>query len=265
MITKERDDTALLACDVAVPVQGAGVRACLDSISLAELARLYQGGVRRLVTCRGDCGACPRGTTQAFDTACRELAWLIDDRGLAALEREDVAPAQWLEERERSARLSRRGFLMALRPAGGQDKTSGRGPDRLAAATILTGGASDDAQLNPITPRIDVELCTACDACSRICPHEAISLEAPEDAPPAYRIEPPRCTGCRMCIDVCDVSAVSLVCWQRSSARRVELDQAQCVSCGNVFRRQHRHEATSQLCRICAATGHNAKLFQVLE
>ncbi len=276
----EQPDTALVACRPAVPEGASGVRACLNAIGLDELAALYHQGMRRLLVCREACAKCPRGTAPAFDEAWSGLARLLADRGLGGVTLEALAPAQWRAAHERAARLSRRGFLMALRPrerprqAAADDDHDAANDARPPTACEHLAGAAHDAEaalaagaprLTPFTPAIDPETCTACDACARICPSAAITLEAPPGAAHAYHLTPDRCTACRMCLDVCEAGAVTIGEWRHAGENRVQLDASQCARCGNVFRTVALGHEPPAVCPLCASSRHNANLFQVLE
>ena len=55
---------------------------------------------------------------------------------------------------------------------------------------------------------IDQEKCTACYACVRTCPVNAIKVEADKPKP---HIIPERCIGCGNCLLVCPEEAITLI------------------------------------------------------
>lgn len=52
--------------------------------------------------------------------------------------------------------------------------------------------------------QVDPDQCTACGACSDICPMDAVEIED------AAVVHPDRCIGCGLCVTVCDFDAVAL-------------------------------------------------------
>ena len=73
------------------------------------------------------------------------------------------------------------------------------------------------------------------------------------------------CTGCGLCVDVCEAGAIAIEQWQYAIDQCLRLDRRQCKACGNVFNMPSGRDQSVVLCSICTITGHNKKLFQVLE
>lgn len=55
---------------------------------------------------------------------------------------------------------------------------------------------------------IDAAKCTACGACTEVCPEEAIS-EGKVDDKDVYIIDPKLCIDCGACVEVCPEEAIS--------------------------------------------------------
>lgn len=254
-------ERALLACEVAVPEPGPGVVACVHAVGLDELALLYADGVRQLYVARGDCGLCERGRQPLFDQALAGVDRLLRANGLQGLSVVELNREGWTSKRDSLTQHTRRSLFTALRKQF-ERPSAGSGPRRTAARLISHDGRS--AELNPFLPTIDSHRCEACDACVKICPHEVITRSQKVGGGGRYEIEPKDCTGCALCVDVCEANAVSLKQWQNGTAQPVELDTKQCASCGNLFSFVQGREEKPRLCRICLATGHNRKLFQVI-
>lgn len=76
--------TGLRNADDGGPDGVEGVLPCLNVLSLADLATLYGGGVRRIVIARGNCASCLTGSSTAvrLERAVEELNVLLEGRGL---------------------------------------------------------------------------------------------------------------------------------------------------------------------------------------
>jgi formate hydrogenlyase subunit 6/NADH:ubiquinone oxidoreductase subunit I len=57
-------------------------------------------------------------------------------------------------------------------------------------------------------PEIDPELCTLCGECAKICPPNAITMDAAERQHP--RIDRPKCIRCFCCQEVCPAKAITV-------------------------------------------------------
>ncbi len=271
-----------------------GVLPCLNVLSLADLAALYGGGVRRLVVARGACATCPTGSSTAvrLERAVEELNVLLEGRGLPPLLLTRRSATPWRAQlafdtvpdredrtgdgaREESAEVSRRSLfrLSGLRRRDGGDAETGtpaRMPAQMPAGTppgrLLPPPASPrlaDAQPWPWVPSIDASVCEGCASCARLCPTGAIRLDGGEAA--AFRIAAEDCTGCRLCVDVCKPDALIL---ERLAPRRqtaVPLQTRRCPSCGVTARLPAARPGTETLCPVCRRTAHRRQLFQVLD
>ena len=255
--------TVLFACEIAVPERGKGVRACLHAIGLDELAQHYMKGMREIVLSLGDCAACNRDSPLSCDQALADLTRLLADRALPEISVDALSGNDWLAKRSKLTQATRRDFLMAFRTGPQMNSNAAKDRDPMPAAKTLPAG-SNDTPLTPYQTSIDAQLCTACDACSRICPHQVIRLETGDDDGYSYTFHPHSCTGCGLCVDVCEADAITLERWQHAQSKHLLLDRKQCKTCGNVFRMPSDRNLDAALCSICAVTGHNGKLFQVL-
>ncbi len=256
------DKIGLFACSVAVEEGGPGVRPCLNSIGIDELAQLYAQGLRQLIVSREACLSCERGLSHQFDQAVINLQRLWADRGMDEFSITEYTPGEWHTIRSTTMRASRRGFFVAVSRLVDVDSNL-KTQRQVPAAERLPAGESG-MPLNPYLPEIDTANCVGCNACIRICPTHAITLVTDHAGRPAYKIAPSHCTGCRLCADVCDTDAVAVKSWQRGDPTSIQLDSAQCRSCGTVFLMPESQGSAELRCRICLKTQHYDKLFQVL-
>jgi len=261
---------AFAACSQAgIEAAAEGVIPCLHVIGVSSLVGLYGKGLRRLLLCRGDCRACPRGGVTPVDAQLGLVSALLADRGLEAIRYEDLTPDRWArglsaaKARHRAPAVGRRAFLRGVLEAAAaaavdlaQRSESGVHdfvpPGRLVAR-------SEGGRFSLHAPRIDPGRCTGCDACARICPHDVIRVE-----PEAYRFDPDGCTGCGICVDLCGQQALSLVTPDPSPQMHLPLHQGRCHACGVTFHRPGQGAEPSELCAVCASSHRHRNLYQVL-
>lgn len=263
---------------------GAGAGSlCLQALGLEVLARLWLGGLRRLVTVTGDCAACPDGRGLALEDRVLVLNALLADRGLAPLH---IGPApdladfpphlprlEWPRDAAPDAAgQGRRAFLgLGRRPA--PDPAPNPAPNPALARLQAIAPGPDVPGTPPrhapprhaFVPRIDAAKCSGCDACRRICPAEVIGLhQDQETGQAAYRVAPAGCSGCGLCMDVCGASAIVLERLAPVPAD-VALVPLRCRGCG-VDRPVPAAGPlpAGGLCAVCARSGHHRRLFQVL-
>ncbi|MFO8128886.1 MAG: CoB--CoM heterodisulfide reductase iron-sulfur subunit A family protein [Bacteroidales bacterium] len=65
-------------------------------------------------------------------------------------------------------------------------------------------------KLEPTIAKISAELCTWCNACSEICPFDAITKKQ-FNGKDIARVDESICKGCGMCLPVCDQNAIELI------------------------------------------------------
>lgn len=265
---------AFAACDRAGTGHrgNRGLLPCVHLLGIGDLLRLQGLGIRKLILCSGDCGACPRGMTQGVGAALEQTnAWLVD-RGLAPIERVDLTAAAWRRAIEAAERdqdtptLGRRAFFRGLVAAAEThardiiERSDPGIPDLTPPGRLLKG--TRDGRLALHAPRIAIDRCNGCDACARLCPHEVIRLESA-----AYILDPDGCTGCGICADVCARAAIELEHMVDAPQTRVPLHEARCRACGNPFHVPASSERAGGraggLCAICAESHHHRLLYQV--
>ncbi|WP_373663446.1 4Fe-4S binding protein [Uliginosibacterium sp. sgz301328] len=151
------------------------------------------------------------------------------------------SPIDWkLPQTSAAPSPSRRAFLR-------------RGSDRIAHIVAATSAepasqalcsAFHDVSLRRIDLSLDA--CTLCGACTRICPHAALSIEAL-----SFVTDHQRCTGCTLCRDSCLESAIDIVDVPCAAAPDIHpLSSGECPRCGRTFFNWQSRQ-TAPLCHIC--------------
>lgn len=276
----EDKKTLLLACEVIAGGKSTvGVIPCLHAINMAQLLGYWREGYIQILSSREHCQTCPRyPKTDLFREQVARLNSLLASRSQATLRHAELNFEIWshyrktmpLVQAEVVEPVARREFLRkaitlatesTLNPLDG----SGSSSDALDPwpSQLPEADATLDA-IFPYVPQLDALRCNGCNACVRLCPHEALQLEQDPDSKQAiaYHILAERCTGCGLCEDACDRNAVAVKSMQQQDQYVVSLTANQCKACGAAF-----HYPTGQVeqayCRICAQTNHHRNLFQV--
>lgn len=265
---------ALCACECTGSVASEGVMPCIHSLGLQDILRLIQKGVRQLVVATADCAECPRGQGTRLSSRLASINKNLQKSGNAGIELIYEPLVSWERLQNDTIvspagpQLSRRGFLRSFANTGLQQgiklaRLSSDEQTPFAAPGQLLPGASSET-LWPYLPSIDIARCNGCDACAKLCPHQAIILHETEDYN-GYVLDAKNCTGCRICIDVCDQEAVSLQCWEAQEQWEVTLKCGRCSACGALFHTPAEQQLSGRvLCRICSNNNHHKNLFQVL-
>jgi len=233
---------------------------CAHRIGLRALADAWRRGVRQIILAKMPCDTCKRGGAVAIEETCDKLNTLLSSRHAKPIQLSRLDPPAWRKSFERAhavssgapnSALSRRQLFRAVvtpvahRPAGEP------------ARVFLP-----DTGINPLyafVPVISADSCLACDACVRICPHDALV-----DLQQSYAAQPERCVGCGLCVDICESDAVA-VHPMASSPPQLKLETRRCGACGAPFRTPLSQAQEKRLCRICEKVNHAQTLYQVLE
>lgn len=261
------------ACERAGVSAEAGVIPCVHSIGLTDLLRLYRRGVRDWIVSAAPCESCPLGTAPRFQEAIHQAQTLLSSRELPPLTLTVLEPQRWSATANQAApyledaAVNRRGFFRkALRVAVDTAMETAGAPDTRApfapAATWLPETGPNAVQL--YQPAIDPQRCNGCDACARLCPHQAIALERLPTAL-QYRLDGQRCTGCGICQDACDQNAASVIALRPQQTRAVPLLERRCPACGTPYHQPAAHPSSAEFCRICTRTRRTRLLFQTLD
>ncbi len=308
----QQQKTLLFACEAAATGADTGVVPCLHAITQHTLLNYYQAGYRQIISTRGDCSRCSRHTRQSdhdpdpFRRRLQQLNQLLLSRSATTLRHAQVSSTQWaacLPQKpaaDNKAISQRRYFLKnaairAVEYSLGESTnphTSGPWAKKLPPPPEQLQHKQQPAQqlLYPYVPEFDPEHCNGCDACIRLCPHQAITFsdnglgnsstsadttyepdhhDSPDsvtESEPAYQITPENCTSCHICVEACDQQpkAIRIKNMSALSTHRITLLSANCIRCGNPFHYPlDNTRQTKQLCPICAITRQRQRLFQV--
>lgn len=213
-----------------------------ETVAAAAGALTEDGAVELL---RGDCGACPMGAGEAVGA-------MIDEAGrtLAGARRlhvgvvaEKAGPAEATQRP--SARMSRRALFRKASPR------------KMAEDAVLTGTSSRgnrtprdlvlESLARPALPRPAVDSgCTACRACVKVCPREALSF-TDEDDVFALLVDPNACVECRECVRVCpeDVMRVGGRFVDAAPLLLTKVRLTRCEACGMLLSPGEAHRCAS--------------------
>jgi len=266
-VEMEGERVVLAACDHGGVPPGDGVIPCVHSLSVRVLARLAADGIEVIVTATGDCANCDRGSGELLAQRLPALNRLFRSRDLAELVHHEYRPAAWETLRTRAREtsghsLERRRFLRGglrqlTRLAQGPGEPDPQSGPQPVSALLGRGGTG----LAEWRPRFDQTSCDGCNACTRVCPTQALELD---DVQHRYQVFPDLCTGCRVCSDVCEAGAITPVPWTDATPYVLRLQQRRCRACGVVFHLPVAREDGKHLCPTCRKANHYQHLFQVL-
>ena len=265
---------AMVCCEHSGVEETEAILPCIHSLGLQEILRLYGSGVMRLVVAMGSCNECPRGGGQRLDQRIASLNRSLEQSGSPLFILEQKRAGEWSDCQLQSTGapsgplVSRRGFLRTFADAEKNSTSSlsgylGGGSDLFDPPAQLLPDLTGDSIL-PYVPDIEPQCCTGCDACIRLCPHEALCLD--EDGfGLGYWVQASQCTGCGICADICDQKAVVVRHWTVQQNQRIPLRKMRCSACGVSF---HEPAAAGRdensLCRICSQRNYHKNLYQVL-
>lgn len=262
-------EVAFAACTQAGVYEPAeGVLPCAHLLGVRALLDLHRKGVRRLLLCRGDCDACPRGGASRIERHLEQVSTLLEDRGLGPILSDDLTPDRWVRSlaaakaQHRAPALGRRAFFRGVLTAATDtaielaERADSGVPDFVPPGRMIP--KADNSRLSLHAPHLDPERCTGCNACARLCPHGVVHIE-----PDAYRFDPDGCTGCGICVDVCTEQAVALRALDPSPQISLRLHRCRCYACGLSFHTPKTVTDGVDLCPICSVSQHHRNLYQV--
>ena len=278
---------AFCCCEYVKQEPCEGIIPCINAIGLQDILQLLKKGVQQLVVATENCAQCERGTKNRLSerlTMLNDALLKMHCGGIDLISRPMSDWQKQLNEESTSPAgpaVDRRSFLRSFSSTDFDVKNIvqktiqtdqymlGNTPFVPPAQLIPNPSAQT---VWPNLPQIDGRLCDGCDACARLCPHDAIVLDQAEDKTDyeagrgtSYRLEPANCTGCFICVDVCEQSAVSVKHWEKQHQYVLGLNSARCTACGTQFHLPAEHAlSNSSLCQVCSQINHYKNLHQVL-
>lgn len=273
---------ALFACEKSAVKESNGIMPCIHALGLRQLLQLYNAGIEVLLVATEQCTDCSCITSGAAQpetlyTRVKQLNSMLIERHKPPMSILKRSSTVWKkiyntdEAINKGSQLSRRNFLQG----GGQqfrEQLVIMDPLNLPECRTLPPGQllpeAESSELKwPWVPAINKSRCSGCDACTRLCPTDALQLLNDNDTQSAqYKINPANCTGCGLCSSVCESAAISINYCSYIKTDTIDLFANNCKACGNIFHVPKLNTQSDQeLCRICENHNHSKNLFQVLE
>jgi len=276
-LKSDADQTvAFYACELTGIKTDEGIVPCLHALGLNAIMLLYRRGIRSIIGCSSNCSDCIRADTTSLSERLEYFNTLLRDRKLPAMQYRNVTETKWSHlvssklQNARGPSINRRQFFLRMTHAVIEESSLLRDPGHGSKGEFIPPGkimpGQSPAQLVPFLPQIDPSRCSGCDACVKLCPHEALSYLTNEQGNyTAYQIVPEACSSCGICIDVCEPQAVCIKSWAVPEVTRIPLSSNRCRACGVSFHAPTGYAFDAQLCRICAQTNHHRLLFQIMD
>lgn len=258
-------ESLTISCDLAPGDRKGWPLPCVNAVSLRTITELYSAGLRQLSLQTAGCYGCMRNQDQGLAHRVALLNRVLSQRRLPGIdlivEQTDRLSGPTGATREEAAAppLSRRGFFRRMMGAVAEQCGGGGDPAWRAPGEFLPAAGPGDLALS--VPQIDPGRCNGCDACIRVCPHEALMLAADSDA---FLVRVDACTGCHLCVDICDQDAVTVCEGAQLEERRWPLQYQTCRACGARYHRPIARVGAQPLCHVCSRVNHRRNLFQVL-
>jgi len=255
-----------LVCDRHAAAKGGDALRCLHCFGLVDLARAWASGLRRIKIAAGDCDACDKCPPDRLEQQIARFNTLARSRGLAVITHHVAGPKALRDWHADHAQLSarhqgRRAFLRAVAAPVLPEEPAPQ--DASTLVRFLERTSPDTTPLYPFGPIIDPALCSACDACTLVCPHSALILINDENGKTAYGTTNSACTGCGLCVDICDEDAIS-VATLTGPGPDLPLTRFRCKACGNWQHTLDCNPPQDGFCRICRVSNSRRNLFVTL-
>lgn len=207
------------------------VRGCLAGLGSSAYLILFAAKMEQVSVRLDACQDCPWGKLQAQVLAQIQEAKKILDRWKLSNQLEPVLDLTGMELHERpvwdadNPPLSRRDLFMfaaqrsqlltarAMFPESGLKAEQRPGANRLRMAAVIAQFSQSDIDVHDLSGLAVISVsneCTACGACERACPTNAIELSQHEFKTFELKFEPAKCIGCGICMQVCVPDAITI-------------------------------------------------------
>jgi Fe-S-cluster-containing hydrogenase component 2 len=206
---------------------------CLAGLGSGAYLGLASLGFEKVTARLDACEACPWGQLKDQVQAQIRLGQrLLEPRHLSGVlstceitDKEDLVKRPLLDahnpplsRRDLFRMASIQGQVAAARALESEHRTTGRRPGRERRRTISALDRLPAPQFNPEISLDGLDYatlaispsCTACRACGRACPTEALQFENEEDNSFRLIFSPRACIGCEACLHVCASDAISI-------------------------------------------------------
>lgn len=234
----------VLSCSHA---SGGATVGCAHAVGISNLAGLWEAGLRDIAVATAECAACADAPERSLSDDVRQLNAVLQARDLPPIRLRRATRDERRPTRVPQNAARRDIFAKALPPRdhGALARVQGLGPGLVAHA-----------------PVIDPAICTACNACVRVCPEGVLMLIKDADGGLRYDTDAGRCTGCALCEDVCDDHAIRLDHDTRPPGP-VSLRGFRCKICG--VQSYAMAGGDDDTCHICRKRPHASGLYQVID
>ncbi len=255
-----------LVCDRHPAAKDGDALPCLHSFGLADLALAWAAGLRRIRIAAGNCDTCDICPPDRLEQRIGQFNVLAHSRGVAAITHHVAGPKalrRWHVDhaQESAPHQGRRAFLRAVAAPVLVEDPEPQDPGALVA--FLQRISPEMTPLFPFAPQIDLALCSACDACTRVCPHDALILINDKNNEPAYAVAGSACTCCGLCVDICEEDAIA-VATMTGPKPDLPLTRFRCKACGNWQHSLEPSPPEGGYCRICRVNNSRRNLFVTL-
>ncbi len=251
------------------------IKGCLAGLGTGAYTALAPFGFERVV-CRVEaCAACPwsslRPKIEEDVARARDVLAVWDKPESISVSSADATVERpiWnaanppLSRRDLFRMVARQGQVAMARAMENGVRAAGRRPGRdrlrfIGAAAHLPAPKEDaDVRLGMLDfATISVtEACSACGACARACPTEAVKFEKDEEETKfGLKFSPPLCIGCGLCTRVCVPLAITVdhdpsiaAVFASQQVPLIEGELVKCKRCGALTAKR----GDEQLCDLC--------------
>ncbi len=235
-LEQTRSSQCYITCEFAT-IKGYGITiTCIYSIHLDTLAKLFAHGIRCINLNSSECKTCIR---YQENNNIDFINKLLEKKLSKSLLVNKVIIQKNTKTKINQPNLSRRSLFRPMQ-------------NLLEEAESLTENLNLDCTKDkmPFVPEIDELKCSACHACSKICPHQAITIKEQNDSI-YYQITSQNCNGCQLCADICQDDAIKIFKHHKQLQTQVKLKARRCQQCKHTFFSIKSPQQAENICNVC--------------